>query len=248
MQKFSPQHIEEAGLNAWPGLDTFLYDGWIIRRANGYTKRANSVTPLYPSKLALETKIDYCQQLYKQWQLRPTFRLPAFSTPPELEQLLATRGYRQIDITSVQVRELDSYETANNAQENYCTFLELDSWLKLFHTLDPYRKDLETHGQLLHKAVGISCPMALKVAGEWVACGLGVVNGRYLGLFDIVTATTHRQQGYATQLINSLLTWGVKQGANQAYLQVMVDNTPANHLYAKLRFTELYRYWYRVLD
>ena len=37
-------HLEELAMNAWPAIQTYLYDGWIVRFANGYTKRANSVT------------------------------------------------------------------------------------------------------------------------------------------------------------------------------------------------------------
>jgi hypothetical protein len=32
------QEIEEISLNAWPSLQQILYDGWILRFANGYTK------------------------------------------------------------------------------------------------------------------------------------------------------------------------------------------------------------------
>ncbi|MDB5085123.1 MAG: family N-acetyltransferase, partial [Bacilli bacterium] len=35
--------IEELTLNNWQPLQTMLYDGWLLRFAGGYTKRANSV-------------------------------------------------------------------------------------------------------------------------------------------------------------------------------------------------------------
>ena len=49
--------IEEAGLNAWPAHQQTLYDGWVLRFADGYTKRANSANSVYRSTLALAGKI-----------------------------------------------------------------------------------------------------------------------------------------------------------------------------------------------
>jgi len=51
------QLYEELSLNAHPSLQTQVYDGWILRYANGYTSRANSINPLYQSTLDLQEKI-----------------------------------------------------------------------------------------------------------------------------------------------------------------------------------------------
>ena len=52
------KRVEEAALNAWPALQQILYDGWILRFSQGYTKRANSVNPIFQSSIDLETKIN----------------------------------------------------------------------------------------------------------------------------------------------------------------------------------------------
>ena len=82
--------------------------------------------------------------------------------------------------------------------------------------------------------------------GQTVACGLGVSDGLYVGLFDIVTAPKRRGQGFGTGLVSSILFWAKDKGTQTAYLQVVVGNTPAQKLYAKLGFREIYQYWYRV--
>ena len=45
------RRLEEVAMNAWPALQQMLFDGWILRFAQGYTKRANSVHPLFESHL-----------------------------------------------------------------------------------------------------------------------------------------------------------------------------------------------------
>jgi hypothetical protein len=57
--------LEELSLNAWPSLQTLLYDGWVLRFANGYTKRANSVNPLYHSGTDVTEKTETCERLYR---------------------------------------------------------------------------------------------------------------------------------------------------------------------------------------
>src|SRR5437868_6694718 len=53
--------IEELTLNAWPPLQSMLYDGWLLGFSHGYTRRANSVQSLYPSSLPLDEKIAICE-------------------------------------------------------------------------------------------------------------------------------------------------------------------------------------------
>jgi hypothetical protein len=45
------RQFEELTINTWPSLQTCCYDGWILRFARGYTRRANSVYPLYDSSI-----------------------------------------------------------------------------------------------------------------------------------------------------------------------------------------------------
>jgi ribosomal protein S18 acetylase RimI-like enzyme len=236
------RQIEEVSLNAWPALNTLFYDGWILRFANGYTKRANSVTPLHPGELDANAKIDFCVQQYRRHGLRPIFRLARVNYISGIDAKLATRAYEKFDQTSVQARPLPGeFELSAPA-----VVVDLITWLQLFHDLNPGRKDLETHEAILRRVIGRLCPMALYDGAKMVACGLGVLQGEYLGLFDIVTRESERRKGYGRELTKSLLNWGQEQGAGYAYLQVMLNNKPAQALYRQLGFNEKYQYWYRI--
>jgi N-acetylglutamate synthase len=239
------RQIEEAGLNSWPALQQLLFDGWLLRFAQGYTKRANSVTPLYPSLLPAEEKIAWCEHLYKENQLPAIFRLLSFSgESQQLDQLLAQRGYSVLDRTLVWSTKLPSESTTENPT---LRAISQADWLSIYCQFsDRFRELQHLHRELLER---ISSPLiyaALYQQGAPVACGLGVLEHEAFGLFDIVTDPELRRKGYGTQLTTSMLDWGKQHGAQYAYLQVMDTNLIAQQMYAKLGFQESYQYWYRI--
>jgi ribosomal protein S18 acetylase RimI-like enzyme len=90
------------------------------------------------------------------------------------------------------------------------------------------------------------CLISLTRENKTIGVGLGVAEGSYLGLFDIVVDKAYRNTGVGFLIVENILRWGRKQGSETAYLQVMVNNVPANKLYEKMGFRERYRYWYRM--
>ena len=95
------KRIEEVSLNSWPALQQVLFDGRILRFSDGYTKRANSVNPIYASSLGVNEKIDLCEKYYADKGLLSVFRLTPFSSPTDLDQALESRGYQRADPTFV---------------------------------------------------------------------------------------------------------------------------------------------------
>jgi GNAT superfamily N-acetyltransferase len=237
--------IEEASLNNWPALQQMLFDGWIMRFAEGYTKRANSVTPLYTSFLPAQEKIVACENFYRKKQLPAIFRLLSFSsTTYDLDVLLAQRGYRQIDHTLTLAIELASIPTTKHpALQN----VPLAEWLSLFCQFRqaPIEQH-QLHHEMLKRIIPDPLCAVLYNDGLPVTCGLGVLENDVFGMFDIVTDPAQRNKGYGTQLVAAMLDWARQNGARHAYLQVVNTNQAAHHLYTKLGFHELYHYWYRI--
>jgi len=240
------RQLEELALNALPALQTTLYDGWLLRFANGYTRRANSVSPLYPASLDLDEKIAVCEQLYAARGLAPVFKLTSAAQPPELDAVLAQRGYRGDAHTSVQTLALRQLPTLNTNPVVLAEKLT-DDWCAAFFQLSMVdARYIPTMTQMLRNIAGGPCFALLHHEGIPIAVGLAVLDRGYVGLFDIVTVANARRQGCATALVLQLLHWGQTRGAHHAYLQVMHTNSPAIRLYAKLGFREVYTYWYRV--
>src|SRR5207237_9046273 len=97
----SHRRWEEVSRIAWPSLQQMLLVGWMVRLAQGYTKRANSVNPLFGSRLDVVDKIVACEHIFAARGLPTVFRLTPFASPAQLDQVLAQRGHRVIDPTLV---------------------------------------------------------------------------------------------------------------------------------------------------
>jgi GNAT superfamily N-acetyltransferase len=244
--------LEELSLNAWPGLKTVCLDGWVLRFADRYTRRANSVNPLYPSRQEsdLMEKIAYCETLYAGVLGQDVvFKMTDAAEPGHLDAILAERGYSHEADTSVLTLDLgDCSAQEVTGRQMILSPTPSAEWLaaccELANVQAFHRPVLM---QMLANIVSPSTAFALLRADDLTAAvGMAVIERGYVGLFDINTAPQWRRQGIGAQLVSGLLSWGKDQGAKRAYLQVMQDNAAALRLYARLGFAESYAYWYRV--
>ncbi len=241
----SLRRIEEAALNAWPAHRQMLYDGWLVRMAGGYTKRANSVTPLYEGALAIGEKVAACEALYRAAGLPPIFRLTPWA-PPALDALLAERGYTLLDPTDVLAAPLG--DCSLTGEGHGWRLAERDEWLGVYGRLIGANDGAQAaHGRILAAIAGRAGYALLEPQpGQVAACALGVVEGALGGAFDVHVAAGQRRRGYGTALMAGLFAWARQQGAQTAYLQVMQSNLAAQRLYAKMGLARGYTYWYRI--
>jgi len=241
MDDFERQ-IEELSLDAWPASETIRQGDWIMRFENGYSKRANSVTVLGEFGSDLDDKISSCEEMYRSRGLRPIFRLPSFVDPLILDRALHARGYEIVDPTHVMTRGLERVDRMDNSidEEN------IDDWLDLHDRLLDDTRSQEHHRRILENIQTPRLYASLAHEGRKVTCGMAVLDGEFLGLFDIVTLADARRRGLATRLVKDMHAWASVRGARTAYLQVIKSNSGAVRLYEKLGYTTLYHYWYRV--
>lgn len=246
--------IEEASLNAWPARQQLVDDGWLIRFNDGYTRRANSINPLHPSASGdtnLAARLGNWERFYQQ-RGRPTiFKITPLVQPPDLDARLAERGYAREAPTGVRLRSLSDPlpepEFASELRTSLDTGFSPD-WLARFAGFSGSPADSIAPMQAIVENIAPTRAFVTLWAGEKaVACGLGVLENRLFGLYDIVTSPSERGKGYGVHLLYSLLAWAQQNAASHAYLAVMDDNAPARRLYDKWGFVEVYQYWYRVL-
>ncbi|MHA1776141.1 MAG: GNAT family N-acetyltransferase [Promethearchaeota archaeon] len=250
--------LESLSFSAWPAHEFSLFDGWVLRFAEGYTKRSNSVSPLYPGAIPLNSKIEYCSHEYTSRGLPLIFKLTDLPHALEIDKWAVDKGFEKLDETSVQTLSLINIDpilkSTPQRTQNIQWKPTLDKkWLDSFIALNPQRGfNPAEQSAMVGILQSIQPPhwfyqiyLNDDENNQCVGAGLGVLQVGYYGISDIVVHPNHRRQGIATQLIQGMLSHARQEGGHTAYLQVVKSNVPAVDLYAKLGFSELYRYWYR---
>ena len=237
--------LESRLVNAWPSFDYQTYDGWLLRLAKGYSKRANSASPLTPGARLDNRLVDHMVERFIAENVRPTFRLTSLEAP-EVDGLLEARGFPAIEPTQVLTTVVpeDCVVDPSIILEPRVSL----RWVR--ETAQSYGGDkaddsilVEIVSRIRQKAVFAT----LDIDGQHVAWGLGVLERGYVGLYDIVVAPELRGIGFGRKVVTSLMAWGRDLSGHTAYLQVREDNDVARGLYLALGFEPAYRYTHRVM-
>lgn len=238
--------IEELSINALPSLETMIYDGWLIRFSKGFSKRSNSINPLYLSDINLEHKIARCEKLFKERNYPIIYKMTSSALHTNLDRLLEEKNYKQIDITNVLLLSMNKIPSTSS--ENIIVYESLEKkWILDFCKLSNIDyKNTDILREMLEAIIPSKYYISLNLGDETIACGLGVLEDHFIGLFNIIVDSKYRGKGYGEKIVLNLLNIGLANGATHSYLQVVAKNIPAVRLYAKLGFKEKYRYWYRV--
>ncbi len=239
---------EEISNNAWPAVENILYDGWILRFAAGVTRRSNSVSMLYPSTIDPDEKIRFCESVFHEKRVPACFKVTSAADPGNIDGILERWGYTVNAVISFQVRDNASRIPCPTAPVSF-TSPNDPSWIDEFirmNGFDPGRKGI--YSKIMALMPARKCLARIRAGDTTVAVGLGVLEDRYLGIFDIVTDPLFRGRGFGRDITRSLMIWGQQHGAALSYLQVLDNNQPALGLYSSLGFSEQYRYWYRMKE
>ena len=235
--------IEHASCHSWPALEQIDREGWILRFAKGYAKRANSVSVLSTGTENVVQNVIQCEEAYNSRNLPCIFRLLSFNDNFHIETILDQRGYIPGDHSLVLIQDIYNKTFSFPALR----FLTSGEWLPIYCCLN--EKDLSgynTHMEMISRIKHQTLFAVSQKEHKDVSCALGVLCDGNFGLFDMVTHPYYRNQGYGAELITGMLSWAKQQGATTAYLQVVSDNMPAVRLYSKLGYKPGYEYHYRI--
>ena len=243
--------VEETCMNAWPALKEIFYDGWLIRLANGQTRRTNSVNVIGQGSRALADKIAYCEDVYRAHGQPSYFRILS-TGPKELDAALEARGYRSEDETRTLFMNFRRHPPPAQDSQHDLDILEgrpSPEWLAAHRCLS--RRSVAEAGALHAILEMLAIPAFFGEArdeeGQIASVAFGAIHERMMCLQWVVTDPEQRRRGLSRATLSALLRRGQEMGATGACLQVVAANAAAIRLYESLGFgCELYRYHYRV--
>ena len=234
----------------WPGKSIHKLLGWTVNEDSGVTWRANCVFPYGAVTLdQVESLIDEVIRFYNGSGHPAAFKITNACQPPDLDERLERRGFEKRMLTHVQTLDLgiDRFTLEpTSSPEIHPNVTE--EWL------DKQKVDKRYQGQglkvlegILRRIPGEKGFAIVRSEEKVVAVGLGVVHKDWLALFSIRVDSDKRRKGIGRTVSKALLNWGMELGARKAFLQVEVENIPAQALYRELGFETVYTYWYRIL-
>lgn len=242
--------IEELAANSWPAYVQQRLGTWMLRANMNVTKRANSV---YTGGSFPECRewMDVVEDFYRRRSLLPCFHISEAS-PAELDGILDARGYRKVFECCTMVASCSEVMARSAETDKFTSEFAGEAsseWIYDFMRLEDYSPDRYEGYVHIFSAIGPKKAfVSLRDQGKLIALGTVVVERGWACLSNIVVDAQHRGKGAATALLRSLVDWSLCNGADQLYLQVLKDNSPALSLYQKLGFSPLSEHHYRLLD
>ncbi|HEY0301522.1 MAG TPA: GNAT family N-acetyltransferase [Rhizomicrobium sp.] len=245
------QQVEETCMNAWPALKEVFYDGWLIRLANGATRRTNSVNVIGPGNRPLAEKIAYAESIYRAHAQPSYFRILSHAAP-DLDAALHARGYRQEDETATLYM---NFRRRKPPRPDAAICTEVHEGRPTRPWLDAHRihsRRTPEEARALHAVLdAVAVPVFFAEArgddGDIASVAFCGLHEKMACVQWVVTAPEQRRLGLSRAALSALLMRAQAAGATGACLQVLASNVSAIRLYEGLGFGhELYRYHYRV--
>ena len=247
-----PEEINELellGHNAWFAQERMRIGGWLLRANNGVTRRANSVLPLGPPGLDLSTAIEFAIEFYTSRDLIPRFQVSEASLPVDLDSALNNLGFAKVFPVEVWTAEISALLELQPSRETKYLNEVTDEWIDTYLRASEYdAATMSVRKSIIERTNQPHILVQANGTDSVDAVGFGVVEGNWLGVFNIGTRPEKRNTGAATAINHALGRWGSELGATRVYLQVETNNSIAKSLYGKLGFAHAYTYWYRRLD
>jgi N-acetylglutamate synthase len=250
--------LERMAAAHWRGTEQERLGDWLLRAAGGFTGRANSALPLGDPGLPLDAAAAAVTRWYRARGLTPMIAVPA---PLAADSPgLARDRYRILD------SHLSERRWPLRANPAFVMLADLplgipadglpagrelrtspepdDAWTARYHYLGQDHLPAVAR-QVLTSAAEQSF-VSIREGGQVLAIARLSIAGGWAGLTAVEVNPAHRRQGLGAAVTAAACRQAARRGLRNVFLQVEVDNAPAQALYQRLGFRFSHRYHYRV--
>lgn len=232
---------EERIVNCWPAVTTMLVDGFVVRMANGYSGRSNSVSPIEIGADLSDQTLSYIEALYREAGLPSMVRVTALAVPG-FEARLCARGYRLRDECIGQIAPLHA-DAQRVDPEIRIEASPSEAWLAGVSDLQAPGKQDPAHLQAIVGRIRVTAGFAsVLYEGEAIGFGMCAIDRGMGEIGSIIINPAHQGRGVGRKLVASLMAYARGNGADRAFLQVESGNRRAISVYRSLGFEDVYLY------
>jgi ribosomal protein S18 acetylase RimI-like enzyme len=248
-RELSVVDLERIAALGWQATSSHELGDWLLRAADGFTGRANSVLPLGSPGVEIDAALSTVAEFYRSRSLPARFQVPLDapgSTLAEVDAALAARGWTSRDPTAVMTAAID--EVLDRCPRHP----DLPTPDLAAHPAPDWIDGYRYHGGPLPASaiavlINTADPVFALVRRGDVRLGVarGAVTPGWLGITAVTVDPAHRRMGVGTHLLVELAYWARARGARHIYLQVAEGNHAAAALYGRAGFVVHHRYHYR---
>jgi GNAT superfamily N-acetyltransferase len=248
--------LERMAAAHWRGTEEEWLGGWLLRAAEGFTGRANSVLPLGDPGTPLDEALAAVTRWYRARGLPPMVVLPipldsqarALSPAQALDHHLSERRWlTRPGPAFVMLADLPlgvPLSSLSAGREAKASPEPDDAWAARYH----YRG--QAHLPPVARKVLTSAPqqsfVSIRDGDEVLAIARLSIAGGWAGITAVEVHPDRRRQGLGVAITAAACLEAEQRGLSRVFLQVEVDNGPARALYKRLGFRDSHRYHYRV--
>ncbi|WAC53781.1 GNAT family N-acetyltransferase [Gordonia sp. SL306] len=233
--------VEAAAAAAWPGTESAMVSGWLLRAGGGFTRRANSAVPV---EFGADTDADAIAAMRGWYSARG---LPTMIALPErLIPAGHIDGRSRSGEVQMLVRDVAGVPTATSEVPVRLADAPTTPWLRAYRGADV---DVEVAAAVVAGSRGPVTFASIGDDDDPVSIGRATVTEstdgtRWLGLTALWTSSARRREGLARAVLSGLVGWGAEHGAQRTYVQVEADNRIAGNWYRTLGFGLHHTYRY----
>lgn len=262
-RRTDPEQLQRMAAEGWPAPVTEPLGQWLLRAADGFTGRANSVSVHGDPGIPLASALRRVEDFYAAHTLparaqvvRHTSWDDAFTAAgwqpaqgrgpgaPHAGAVVLTATLRAALASQPRPEPVAVHGDLTSAwlrrYGRTAAMLDAGADLTAARAVLGAQHALEA-GAI--DAVGLA-QLDASPAGPAAAVGRMVVTGAWAGMACVEVDPDVRRSGLARRVVHTLMTWASERGARWCYLQTLPDNVAALSLYASYGFAEHSSYRY----